>query len=80
MSIFPVASCSQQVKLSYYTISNVLKYTYTELNLCAFQGSAYREGSVKPDEILLSVDGRSCRDMSLNELKSLVCVFVCVCV
>lgn len=36
------------------------------------KGSASREGSIKSGELLLSVDGRSCRDLSLTDLRSLV--------
>jgi len=36
------------------------------------KGSAYREGTIKTSEILLSVDGKSCREMSLTELKGAV--------
>jgi hypothetical protein len=36
------------------------------------KGSADREGSIKTGEILLRVDGRSCRDMTLTDLKSAV--------
>jgi len=47
------------------------------------KGSAYREGTIKTSEILLSVDGKSCREMSLNELKGVVrtasvTLFVCL--
>lgn len=47
------------------------------------KGSAYREGTIKTSEILLSVDGKSCREMSLTELKGAVRIasvtlFVCV--
>ena len=36
------------------------------------KGSADREGSIKTGEILLRVDGQSCRDMTLTDLKSAV--------
>lgn len=36
------------------------------------KGSAYREGTIKSGEILISVDGKSCRGMSLVEIKSSV--------
>ena len=36
------------------------------------KGSADREGSIKTGEILLRIDGRSCRDMTLTDLKSAV--------
>jgi len=38
------------------------------------KGSAYREGSIKTGAVLLAVDGRSCRDITLNDLKSLVAI------
>ena len=36
------------------------------------KGSAYREGSIKTGAIMLAVDGRSCRDMTLADLKNMV--------
>lgn len=36
------------------------------------RGSAYREGSIKTGAIMLAVDGRSCRDITLVDLKTLV--------
>ena len=36
------------------------------------KGSAFREGSVKTGEVLLYIDGRSCRDITLKTLKESV--------
>ena len=39
------------------------------------RGSAYREGSIKTGAVLLAVDGHSCRDLTLADLKALVATF-----